>query len=309
MKKLFVALTIFLLSSSLVFAQAYPPRLSSLRNWLMGLGTWIIFLSLMGGLLIFLAVFIRNWWPGWSMRLSIIGMIIILLGILSIQIVYLVPYLGKPIFTYQVCEGMPWPPPPAETLTTLPDPIADFILMTSCVLIGYVPTSAYWWGVVSFFIFSFILPLAVLIVLFSEFLVGIGGGIFSQNARRVLAFCVGLIAYRFLMATLLIELWEYGVAGVGKLALDILLFLLLWGGVKKLWAGYEEVETFIEAQREKMIEKLQSELARKRNLLGESGVNENKRKTLEKEIKELEKRLEKYGIKLKKKREPEYGYV
>ena len=243
MKKLsIVILTFFLFLVSSTFAQEEAPKYTGILNWLAGMGSWSLFLIIIGGAVVAGSIIFGRAWPSVSKWGILIGLLIIFLGLFVVQIIYILPYLGKPVLTYTVCSEstlMLIPSAPISGMkVTIPDPLASVVIPTACVFAGYVPTELSWLGLVTILIFGIILPLALLISVFydsTDFLTH--GGV-----RAVVTLSLSLIAFRFLLASLFLELLGYGIAGIGLILVDFLLFELLFKRLSRMAAGAMEVK-------------------------------------------------------------------
>jgi len=121
---------------------------------------------------------------------------------------------------------------------TIPDPLASTVIPFSCVFAGYVPTELSWLGLVTFFIFGIVLPLALLISVFydsTDFLT-------HRGVRGVVTLSLSLIAFRFLLASLFLELLGYGIAGIGLILVDFLLFEVLFRRLSKTAAATTQLK-------------------------------------------------------------------
>jgi hypothetical protein len=242
-KLLIITLAFFLLSVNLTFAQEEVPKYTGILNWLMMLGSWTFLVIVLGGMIVAGSMIFGRARPDVSKYGTLIGLLIIFIGLFGIQIVYITPYLfGKPVLTYTICSEstqMLIPTVPVSGLKiTIPDPLASVVIPTSCVFAGYVPTELSWLGLVTFFIFGIILPLALLISVFyysTDFLT-------HKGVRSVVTLSLSLIAFRFLLASLFLELLGYGIAGIGLILVDFLLFEILFTRLSKTAAAATQLK-------------------------------------------------------------------
>ncbi|MGC9200695.1 MAG: hypothetical protein ACP5F8_01895, partial [Candidatus Aenigmatarchaeota archaeon] len=204
-------------------------------EWIHRIGAWWLFFFIIGIALIFLGIILGR--VNWKIRrwLSIAGLIAIFLGVFGAEIVYLIPYLGKPIITYEECQGVVTPPSTPQQ----PDPIVTVVGLSSCIFTGFAPSGYDLYTIVTFVIFGIIAPLAMLIALFYEFT----DFLTHTGVRNVMAFLSALVAYRFLLSSLFIELLGYGFAGLGILLFDYFFFMIVFRAMQKLWAGTAMIES------------------------------------------------------------------
>jgi len=243
MKKiLIIVLTFFLLLVSSTFAQEEAPKYTGILNWLMGLGSISFLLIVAGGAIVAASMIFGRAWPRVSKWGVLIGLFIVFIGLFAIQLVYIIPFLGKPVLSYTACNEstqMLIPSAPISGMNiTIPDPLASTVIPFSCVFAGYVPTELSWLGLVTFFIFGIVLPLALLISVFydsTDFLTHTG-------VRAIVTLSLSLIAFRFLLASLFLELLGYGIAGIGLILVDFLLFEVLFKRLSRTAAAATELK-------------------------------------------------------------------
>jgi hypothetical protein len=246
-------------------------------GWVQALGVTWVFLLILAGVLIVAGKFIggRNWKIGKS--LMQVGLIIIYVSIFGVEIVYLLPYLGKPIVEYEECKGWSF-----AGFPSIPFAFA-------CVFTGYAPAGAEALTFASFFIFGILVPLGLLIALFYNF----SDFIANPNVRIIIAILSGMLSFRFLMATLFTELLSYGFAGIGLLFLDYLFFMWVQKSVGGLFRGAAVVETVLSMAVTDEIAHLNRVIEEKRMLLDKTPKDSPTYKALERDIKDLMERLEK----------------
>jgi len=232
LKKILILILIFCLAlPSLVLAQytpQYKPLIEKVATW----GYGLIIILLVGGFLVVLGIVLRTFNMKWSRYLAQIGLLVVIIGVFLIELAYIIPMFGNPVVSYAVCEQAfrPITTPRAN----LPDPVADIVTGTACIFSGYVPSDWSGYGIATFFIFGIIAPFAMLVALFWEFT----DFLYNDNVRRVIAFTAALMAFRFLLATLFIEILSYGFAGLGILLVDYLIFAIFFRFISKLWEAY-----------------------------------------------------------------------
>jgi hypothetical protein len=283
MKRLLVLL-VFLLTINSALAQ--EPLASQAINWVHQLGTWSLLLFIVAGAIIFLGIILRIINPRITKYFTIIGLLILIFATFGVEIIYITPYLGKPVFPYKVCEQeftAAMPP------SNLPGPVVNIIALTACTLTGYIPTEITTLGIITFFIFGIIAPLGVLMALFFEFT----DFLTDRNVRRVMTFLSALIAYRFLLSSMTIEVLGYGFAGVGKLLIDFFFFMIIFRIISKLWIGYEQVDSVLSGQAQARLASAvneKNELEKLRDELKKTGqTNTAQYKSFDNRVKNLEK--------------------
>jgi len=270
----------FLLTSTLVNLLPSYAQLESLEakmGWVQTLGVTWVFLLIVAGVLIIAGKFVgmRNWEIGKA--LIQIGLIIIYVSIFGVEIVYLLPYLGKPIVEFEECKG--W------SFTGFPSIPFAF----ACVFTGYAPAGAEALTIASFFIFGILVPLGLLIALFYNF----SDFLTDSKMRLIIAVLSGMLSFRFLMATLFTELLSYGFAGIGLLLIDYLFFMWIQKSVVGLFRGAAVAETVLSMAVTDEMAHLNRVIEEKRLLLRKYPPESQMYKDLEKEINDLMKRLEK----------------
>jgi len=236
-KRLFFTTLFSLLLFSFALAQDEEGKISEKIGWIRQIGMWWLFLFVFGVALIFTGIIVGK--ANWKIRkwLSILGLIIVFLGIFGAEIVYLTPYLfGNPVVEYKECKSL-----------TMPGENPIYTL--ACMFVGFAPPSLEWQTLGAFIIFGVIAPIAMLTALFYEFT----GFLTHKGVRNVMAFLSALVAYRFLLATLFIDLLGYGFAGLGILLFDYFFFMVIFRVMKGLWAGAAMIEEIIvETEMEKI---------------------------------------------------------
>jgi hypothetical protein len=142
------------------------------------------------------------------------------------------PYLGKPVVTFTVCQSL---------FGSSTDVITSIAVGSACVFSGFAPSDLAPLTIITFFIFGVFAPLGVLMEMFYEFT----DFLTNPTVRYVMTFLSALIAFRFLLASMFTELLGYGFAGLGLLAVNYFFFMVLLSMMKKLWVGYEAVERVV----------------------------------------------------------------
>jgi hypothetical protein len=137
----------------------------------------------------------------------------------------LVPLFTQKTVAYEQCVGLLKPD------VSILAPV-NWFYATSCILTGYAPEGLEWLNVVTFFVFGIILPLALLIPLFYDFIPE--GMIVNRNARKVIGLVMALFAFRGFFATFFIELLSYGFTGVGALLIGVLVSGIVYNSAKRL---------------------------------------------------------------------------
>ena len=180
-------------------------------------GWWLIFL-VAAFILISIALIAREKWVLYA------GIAVLYISIILIIIGVLLPIFGKPTVTYEECKSMF---APDVSILTMP----GLFYTTSCIFTGYVPQNLEWLTVTTFIIFGIILPLALLISLFFEFIPDFL--ITNPNARKVIAVVGALFAFRGFFATFFIQILDYGFAGIGALLVGTLFTGFVWKAAEK----------------------------------------------------------------------------
>jgi len=197
-------------------------------------GLWWLFLSL-GFLLLLLAIFLT------SRIVARIGLFLIFLGIFEVELIYILPIFGgyldifKGDFVLVECSNVD---------TT------QYLKFISCLFGGHaIESKNLWIGWTIWFVFVFMLPLAILYSLFYEF----SDFLTNKNVRNVVTFAMSLIAYRALMSTIFIEILTYGAGGIALLFINWLFFAYILKAVDKMFELAEKSERlsriFIEGAR------------------------------------------------------------
>jgi len=186
-------------------------------------GFWWLFLSL--GFLLLLIALLFTW-----RKIARLGLLLIFLGIFLIEVVYVLPIFGgyldifKGDLTLVDCSKIT----PSEYLQYI-----------SCLFGGHaIEAKNLWIGWIIWFVFVFILPLAILYSLFYEF----SDFFANKNVRNVITFAMSLIAYRALMSTIFIEILTYGAGGIGLLLINWLFFGYIVKVVDRIFGLAEKSE-------------------------------------------------------------------
>jgi hypothetical protein len=239
-KKTLIILTLLV---ELFFVPVIAQTESSVESkiaWIQKIGEWWLFLFIIGIAIIFVSIIVGK--VNWKIRKygSIIGLIVVALGIFGAEIVYLTPYLGGKVVEYNECKK--------ESFSGKMS-YDNIVYAFACIFVGYAPTGMELTTLSVFIIFGVIAPLGMLIALFYEFT----DFFVNRGVRNVMAFLSALVAYRFLLASLFIDLLGYGFAGLGVLLFDYFFFMVVFKAMQKLWTGAAMIESIIiESQMEKI---------------------------------------------------------
>jgi len=215
-------------------------KIESKIAWIQQIGEWWLFLFIIGIAIIFVSIIVGK--ANWKIRKygSIIGLIVITAGIFGAEIVYLIPYLGSKVVEYNECK---------EISFTRGISYENVVYTFTCIFVGYAPAGTELTTLAVFIIFGLIAPLGMLIALFYEFT----DFLTNRGVRNVMTFLSALVAYRFLLATLFIDLLGYGFAGLGILLFDYFFFMIVFRAMRGLWAGAAMIQAIItETQMEKI---------------------------------------------------------
>jgi hypothetical protein len=216
-------------------------KIESKIAWIQQIGTWWLFLFIIGIAIIFFSIIIGK--VNWKIRKygSIIGLIVVFFGIFGAEIAYLVPYLGSnKVVEYNECK---------ETSFAGGMSYENIVYTFACIFVGYAPAGTELTTLTVFIIFGLIAPLGMLIALFYEFT----DFFINSGVRNVMAFLSALVAYRFLLASLFIDLLGYGFVGLGILLFDYFFFMIVFKAMQKLWVGAAMIESIIiETQMERI---------------------------------------------------------
>jgi hypothetical protein len=204
-KILLLAFLSLILSSPVLAQNTYTTP-----DWIRTIsGFWFIFIGI-GFFLIAGAYVIRGRYGRWLLGG---GVLFLFISILLVIISVLLPLFGKPTVAYEQCVEMF---KPDVSVLTVP----GIFYTTSCILTGYAPIGLEWLTITTFVIFGIVLPLALLISLFSAFIPE--GMIEHSGARRVIVVVASLFAFRGFFATFFVEMLSYGFAGLGALLVGVL---------------------------------------------------------------------------------------
>lgn len=203
MKRLAVFISIFyLMFSSIASAQQFATP-----DWVRGIsGAWI-FVIVAAFAFIVWAMFRKSKWA------LTLGVILLFVSIILIMVGVVLPMFSQPTITYEQCTSLL---KPDASIATLP----GTLYATSCIITGYSPPTLEWLTIITFFIFGIITPLALMFALFWEFIPE--QMITNQNARRVITFAAGMLAFRGFFASYFIDMLSYGFAGIGALLVGVL---------------------------------------------------------------------------------------
>lgn len=287
-------ISIFWLMFSSIASAQQAIEAAQIINWARQVGAWTILFFILGGALIVLGIIFGRFWPRARKWVVVLGLIFIFIGVFVVQILYVIPMLGQPTITYQVCDQTFFPSTKPTPVFAVSDVIVDFITMTACVFTGYVPSSLTWLGITTFFIFGIIAPLGVLMALFYEFTDFLA----NPNVRKVMTFLSALIAFRFLLASMFLEILGYGFAGLGLLLIDFFFFMVAFRAMSGLWKAYEAVEEVVAVEDREML----SYLLRRRddlmNMIAKTPPGDLLNK-LQKDLNDVEKKINDLKSKLK----------
>jgi len=168
-------------------------------------GYWWLFIS--AGILLILISLLFS-----LRKVAKAGLLLIFVGIFLIELVYVLPIFGgyldilKGDLSLVDCSNV--------------DP-TQYLQYISCLFGGHaIESKNLWLGWTIWFVFVFILPLAILYSLFYEF----SDFFANNNIRKVITFAMSLIAYRALMSTIFIEILTYGAGGIGLLLINWMFF-------------------------------------------------------------------------------------
>jgi hypothetical protein len=239
-KKTIILLTLLTILFFIPSIAQTESKIESKIAWIQQIGTWWLFLFISGIVIIFFSIIIGR--VNWKIRKygSIIGLIVVFLGIFGTEIAYLIPYLGSKVIEYNECK---------ETSFARGLSYENIVYTFACIFVGYAPAGTELTTLALFIIFGVIAPLAMLIALFYEFT----DFLTNRGVRNVMAFLSAVVAYRFLLATLFIDLLGYGFTGLGILLFDYFFFMIVFRAMQKLWAGTAMIQTIItETQMEKI---------------------------------------------------------
>jgi len=246
-------------------------------EWIHQIGAWWLVLFIAGVFLIFVGIIVGK--VNWRIRkwLSILGLIIIAIGIFGAEIVYLIPYLGEPVVSYQECKEI-----------SFGLDFYNIVYSFGCIFVGYAPAGTEVITIITFVIFGMIAPIAILVALFYEFT----DFIIHPGVRNVITVVSAIIAYRFLLATLFIDVLGYGFAGLGILLFNYFFFMVVFRTMKGLWAGAAMIENIVKATKEEMIADLTKKLRDAESVLVTLGPGTPEYKHWKNRVDQLRRQLE-----------------
>jgi len=230
----------FLITNLITKIVLAESEIESKTGWIQKIGIWWLFLFIIGIAIIFVSIIVGK--ANWKIRKygSIIGLIVITAGIFSAEIVYLIPYLGSKVIEYNECK---------EISFTGGISYENVVYTFACIFVGYAPAGTELTTLAVFIIFGLIAPLGMLIALFYEFT----DFLTNKGVRNVMTFLSAVVAYRFLLATLFIDLLGYGFAGLGILLFDYFFFMIVFRAMRGLWGGAMMIQAIItETQMERI---------------------------------------------------------
>jgi len=251
-------------------------------EWVHRVGAGWLFFFIIGVAVIFLGIIFGK--VNWKLRkyCSIAGLVIVILSTFGAQMVYLVPYLGDKVIEYSECKEVSF----GEKIS-----YENVVYTLACIFVGYAPSGTELTTLAIFIIFGIIAPIGILIALFYEFT----AFFVNPGVRNVMAFLSALVAYRFLLATLFIDLLGYGFAGLGILIFNYFFFMVIFRLMKDLWSGAAMIENIIRETRMERMADLTKRLRDAEEMLSILDPNtkeykqwEMKKKRLEEELKKLE---------------------
>lgn len=240
-------------------------------------GGWYVFI-IVAFFLIAAAYALRN------TTLLAAGCICLFISIACVMIGYLIPLFGQPTIEYEKCTSMFKPDVPILSFPGI-------AYITSCILTGYSPLESEWLAIITFIVFGMIMPLALLISLFWEFVPE--GLITNKYARNVIAVVGALFAFRGFFITLFIEFLSYGFGGIGALLVAVLftgsVYKTAYRAIRPL--GWE-IKTEMEYLRLGKIKELEREIATLQDALL-AATDESTKEDIRRRIKLLQEELDK----------------
>jgi hypothetical protein len=239
-KKTVIILTLLTILSFIPSIAQTESRIESKIAWIQQIGIWWLFLFITGIAIIFFSIIIGK--ANWKIRKygSIVGLIVVFFGIFGAEIAYLIPYLGSKVVEYNECK---------ETSFAGGMSYENIVYTFACIFVGYAPAGTELTTLAVFIIFGLIAPLGMLIALFYEFT----DFLTNKGVRNVMTFLSAVVAYRFLLATLFIDLLGYGFAGLGILLFDYFFFMIVFRAMRGLWGGAMMIQAIItETQMERI---------------------------------------------------------
>jgi len=281
-----IFLLALLLSLPIVQAQQTPLAVPDWVRWISGF--WLIFLFA-AFFLIAIAYIIKG---VYGRTLAIIGIGSLFLSILTVLASVLLPLLWQPTVAYEQCKTMF---KPDVALLTFP----GIVYTASCILTGYAPAGLEWLTVTTFIIFGIILPIAISISLFWEFVPE--ALIKSQPVRRVLAVALALIAYRGAFATFFVEMLSYGAVGMLALLVAVLFTGMVWKVAQRfVESPGKKIAEELEYIKMGEVEWLQRRLMELRAAYNSPTTPDSERPKILDEISKITKRLKELGKEVEK---------
>jgi uncharacterized membrane protein len=268
-----------LIFSSVALAQE-PSLVGGLVDWVYGLGSWSIFIIVTGGAITFCGILLGRLtrYEKWGKYICYLGLAVIFVGLFVIEMIYIIPMLGSRTSSAALCKEA------FTTETGGATGIMQVFVMASCTFTGYVPVNLTSMGIATFVIFGFLAPLIVLTLLFYQFTDFLGSG----ATRRVMAFIIALIAYRGLLATLFIEFFNYSFAGLGVLAMNYLIMMIVISIFSKMWAGTEKLATLVTTENRLLLARTLREIEDVQAEISSAKKSRLPTKDLEEQLKSLE---------------------
>jgi len=236
---IFLVLLTFLVSLQISSAQV-PPTDTLRATWISLAGQWI-WLAVAACLFLILGgIIVRsseraagtagtNWIMIIGEALYIVGLILTFIALFSVEATLFNVLGQQPIINYVACQGV------FTTGRSGSNGATDVLDMIACTMSGYLPTYDYYgYGIyisyTTFFLFGVVFPLALLIALAYWSL----DFVHQRNVKNVIAFSIGMIAFRGFFVSLFIEFLTFGIVGVMALIVNMLLIMMLWRWLVKL---------------------------------------------------------------------------
>ncbi len=287
-RKLLIALTfLILLNIFITFSQTQEGQQTSLRQSVLIYAGWWWLIFIIGIIFIIAGIALRNIFIDGSKWILYIGLFCIFLAIFFAEFIYILPLIG-PLGPFKIpllnCEQIQ----SKDILTTI-----------ACVFSGVAPSGYETYAWLVWFIFIFILPLAILMALFFDFTKGLLG---NSRAENVIAFAASLIAYKALMSIIFIEFITIGFGGVALFFINILFFGWVIKGIRRLFYWTTQARKMMEIQdlaRFDELMRIREELYGAYMALIRAG-NWEKAKEMETRIEELNKKIQELARKLGK---------
>lgn len=245
-----------------------------------------ILFILLGTVITIGGAYLARYWGRGGKYIAIFGVFLIFIGIFGIEILFAARFIGKPDPLIKECKN----------ISTTNEISKNLIVTGSCIIIGYAPKDLEITTIGSFLIFALILPLSLIIALFYEFI----DFLTNENVRRVVVFASALIAYRGLLASMFVELLSYSFAGVALLAINYLLFGIIYRAISGIWKLTERMRMIGKAIiRGQDVDYIQQLLTRREQILkalANPSLSNQERRTLRNELDYINNELRRLGI-------------